>query len=638
VSGEQAALGQDFFGDLDGIPAPPIGVDTWRDVESFDAGTWSASGGTAFVEPLRFIEGDHSIRIRPTPESPTNAMNSENLGDWSGTNCAVTRHTDEGHLEGFFSIKGVGDGVGAAHLNYFESGLGLDLTDTGSGVGILRFDVRFEHAGDDVSTSWRVRIGTGNGTDYRSFLLGTLVVQTALLNGVWYTISIDPSDLTNSDFDSGTPDFADINYLRVGFADSAGEVGDELHIDNIRVIRGANVVVQNNAVGGNDFSGVSEDYRVRIWPRGVEYAALAQVKIAISDEVGSGTTKPTAYREIIFPSVPIGSWTVAEESDVDNVGTIDDTDINTLRIEWIQTEPIGTSPEIQARIPEIPLSTTVWVDHLQVADTLLPAYDADAGTVMIHPADIMRHWIEVVGGERVDAASFAALITALGPDAEWGFDARGMGFSWEEVLQRMAFEARCNIASVETTSGRRWKVFSADANYGYGSTTKVITQTQNMTDIGRDFDELGSRFIFRYGFDASAGPGISADGYRSSLVANPAASQVPIAAADLAEAERRFGARDIPPFTFRAIQDEATAQDVAGFYVQELSSNDRRMFELEDVAWFDAMPYEVGEIVSITPPWDDTAITCRILSMSKEFHGNTWTLLCVEVLETGSRI
>lgn len=126
------------------------------------------------------------------------------------------------------------------------------------------------------------------------------------------------------------------------------------------------------------------------------------------------------------------------------------------------------------------------------------------------------------------------------------------------------------------------------------------------------------------------------EGYRKALIANPDVSNVPITASLIDAAAKRFGAIDSGPISFLCIQDTDTAADVAGYLVQERMANQRRVFRLNQVAWFDALPYDVGDIVSITAPWSSTATTCRITSMEKAFSSNEWTISAVEVLETGT--
>ena len=266
-------------------------------------------------------------------------------------------------------------------------------------------------------------------------------------------------------------------------------------------------------------------------------------------------------------------------------------------------------------------------------------YQVSSGVLLEHPADIMKHWITVVGGETLNAASYSALVTSLGASAKWAFDARSMGFAFEEIIQRMAFEARCNIVLVEKSTGREWKLLAADNDYGFNApaASAVITQTHDMTDVGRSVDDLASYFSFRYAYDPSLNGRGSEEGFKLALDANPSVSDVPITTTLITNASKRFGAVESGPIAFRAIQELATAQDVAGYYVQERMANDRRVYELRGVAWFDALPYDVGDIVSITAPWSSSATTCRITSMSKAFESNAWTITAVEVLETGLR-
>jgi hypothetical protein len=266
-------------------------------------------------------------------------------------------------------------------------------------------------------------------------------------------------------------------------------------------------------------------------------------------------------------------------------------------------------------------------------------YQVSVGLMIEHPADILRHWIEAVGGETIDEASYDALVTSLGASAAWAFDVRSLGFTWEEVLQRMAFEARCNVVAVETAAGRVWKLLSADSGYGFGEppSSSIITQTHGLSDVGRSVDDIANYLTFRYAFDASQPGGGNEESFRLVLRATPDDSDVPITTTLIGNSEARFGSKASGPIAFRCIQDPATAQDVAGYIVQERMANDRRVYELREVAWFDALPYDVGDIVSITAPWSSSATTCRITSMSKAFTSNAWTITAVEVLETGLR-
>ncbi len=303
--------------------------------------------------------------------------------------------------------------------------------------------------------------------------------------------------------------------------------------------------------------------------------------------------------------------------------------------DWGDIHRVTLSMWLPVAVPDVP-QTQLFADCDGV---VAPGsgYQVSAGVVLEHPADIIKHWIEVVGGETLDSASYTAYVTALGASAKWAVDVRSLGFTWAEILQRMAFEGRCNIIPVEKISGREWKILSADDDYGFGSTTVTITQTHNLTDQGRTLDDIASFFNFRYAFDAGLPGAGSEEGFKLALLATPDITDVPITTTLITDAAERFGDIDADPIAFRAIQDANTAKDVAGYIVQERMANNRRVFNLRDVAWFDALPLDVGDIVSIQAPWATSATTCRVVLMSKGFSSHVWEITAIEVLENGTR-
>jgi len=80
----------------------------------------------------------------------------------------------------------------------------------------------------------------------------------------------------------------------------------------------------------------------------------------------------------------------------------------------------------------------------------------------------------------------------------------------------------------------------------------------------------------------------------------------------------------------RAVQDQATAQDVGGYYVRE-ATRLAALWILEGVAWWEAYDLERGDIVSLTPPWDTTARKARVIEIEKRFDAEVVNLRVVEV-------
>jgi hypothetical protein len=386
-------------------------------------------------------------------------------------------------------------------------------------------------------------------------------------------------------------------------------------------------IAQNNDLGPLDFTSVDDLFKLAL-RSDAEHTQDNHAWLWVASDPWSGTTLGSNYRRFEFtPPDASASWEMAapDEAPTDSGSPVDNS-MDSMRL------AIRNSTGVYTRDPV----NYHYVDAFQVNDP--PSiYSVGSGVLLEDPADIILHWLSSVGSEVMSPGDGAALTTALG-SAVWGFDARSLGFSWDEVLQRMAFEARCNIVPIETSTGRVWRLLVADNDYGFDDTgISTITQTHEMSDIGRSVDDLASYFTFRYAFDASLPGNGNEEGFRLALIANRFVSDVPITTTILGNASERFGALDSGPVAFRCIQDPATAQDVAGYMVQERIANARRVFELREVAWFDALPHDVGDIVSITAPWASSATTCRITSMSKAFESNAWTITAVEVLTTGTR-
>jgi len=315
------------------------------------------------------------------------------------------------------------------------------------------------------------------------------------------------------------------------------------------------------------------------------------------------------------------------------------TNVNTIRFQTTTANDFGDIYRVirtihdPKAIPEI-ITAQLYAD-IDGVEAPGSGYQVSTGVTLEHPADIMKHWVEVVGGETVNAASYSALVTALGAAAKWAFDVRSLGFKWDEILQRMAFEARCNVVPLEESSGREWHLLSADSSYGFGAATSTLSETHTMRNEGRSLDDIANDFTFRYAFDASLPGGGSEEGYKLFARANPDNSDVPLTSTILNTASLRTGRIESGPVAFLCIQDPTTAEDVAGYIAQEKKSDRRKVFHLSKVAWFDGLPLAIGDIVDIAPPWSNVTDGCRIISMTKDFNEHTWEIIAVQISENG---
>lgn len=599
-------FGDGIYADVNGVLSPGTPVDEWAEGEDFDDGTWNVAGAGASVaaESVDKIEGIGSQKI--TIAEPAEIFQTETTTNWTGTNATVAVVTDEDHLLGSGAIEGTPTNLtGDTFLNFSQTALNIDISDTGGGVATFVFDFKIKKALAGGPIQFRFGSDAGNvylfDFDYVDFE-----------EDIWVTVILDKAD---ADRQNGTPVDTDIDYFSVLWNHWDEDLLSKVYVDNIRIYRDNQVIIQNNAVGGNDFTAPSQGFRIGLRADGNSLVKQAVPIVYISDDVGTGTTLTPDWRQITFPKNMMPSWDRIEEEEILDQGTIVITNIRTVRFECTIAKKMTPTREIN---PRFTLGHEIVVDDLQISDTLGNAYKAGVGSVMTHPADIIRHWVEEVGGELLEAAGYDALFTSLGAAAEWGFDARGLGFTWPEVLQRMAFEARCNVIAVETPTGRAWRILVADKDYGWGNAVDQIGQVQEIVDEGRGVDDLANSFTFGYAFDASLGDGSSDTAYKSSIVATPDKSDVPITAALIDAAARRAGLISADPRTLLAMQDDATALDVAGYIVQENMDNRRRVYRIPGVAWFDALPREVGDLVRIVPTWRNLGAELQLFSLDSQ--------------------
>ncbi len=621
-----------FFADVDGFVVPELEVLSWQAGHSMDGGSWSVDSCAVAVDTGEKYEGTGSqeITIDVDTESSTPGITTEDLTDWdSSSNVTESLETGEGHREGSNVVKGVVGNPNLCDIDFHDTSLTIDAENPSKCL-VFDFKIKKDTYDDEIHFWW----GSGPSDRYK------FIFDAAdFIENTWYTIILSHDD---SDGSNGSPDESDMDYFGCEWnQNTVGVTGTSVYFDNFKLLNPI-ATIQNNAAGGAPFDGLDADERMRIALRwgGDWLLKTAQnfiINTSLDDVGGSGTTRPTdrlspAYYRIGMAA--LDAWEEFQNTSYASFGTPrpDDTAIELIHIQINYGAFLGC--DFTGQYPRDP-TFTLHVDILSVPNEFETAWGTGTGAVMHDPPDALRYWIEIVGGEEIDATSYIALLAAHA-SGQWGFDFRSLGFSWEEILQRMAFEARCNVFPVETAAGRVWKMSGADIDYGFGSAASdaVISQTHDMIDDGRNVDDLASYFSFRYAFDASLGSG-SEEGFKLALDAHPTLTDVPISTANILAASKRFGAIASGPIAFRCIQNPATAQNAAGYYVQERMANDRRVFRLSGVAWFDALPHDIGDIVSITAPWSSSATNCRIISMSKAFAENTWTIIAVEVPSTG---
>jgi len=228
----------------------------------------------------------------------------------------------------------------------------------------------------------------------------------------------------------------------------------------------------------------------------------------------------------------------------------------------------------------------------------------------------------------MNATTLATSVTNLGTD-ELAFDARSFGLTWEEIAARLQFQTRSNLIPEETSSGQVWKLLQAESDYDWPAASGSITEWETFVEAGRDLRELFTRSLWPYAYDASRG--VSDEAYTQAVVATPDLSDVPETdAAALIAAEVLFGRFDAPPTPLPALQDEVSAEEIAGYYVHE-GRRLAALYAISGIPWWEGYTLEVGDIVNVTPPWAAASVKVRLIEVVKDFGTEHVEVRCVEV-------
>lgn len=218
-------------------------------------------------------------------------------------------------------------------------------------------------------------------------------------------------------------------------------------------------------------------------------------------------------------------------------------------------------------------------------------------------------------------------------DNAWGFDARTLGYSWEEILARMAYEARANVVPEPAASGIEWRMLTALSTYHFAAASGSITEWAEGGFIEADQDVAhthASRFTFPYAPDWSKGDGEEA--FTGLVVANEDVNDLttPNDAAFIAAAAA-LGAYEAEPMAFKCIREEATAREIAGWYAHERATRiPARLIAIREIPWWEGHAVQRGDILNATPEWEDSPLKLRVLEYTKE-EGELIELRLVEV-------
>lgn len=263
-------------------------------------------------------------------------------------------------------------------------------------------------------------------------------------------------------------------------------------------------------------------------------------------------------------------------------------EITFKRKKTVSTGPLRTvDSQIQAAAGGVGLEFFAVCDGPVAPDA---TYDEANGDLIFHPSDLVRYWLQKVGGisaSDVDDTTFDAAVTNLGGYV-WGFDARNLGGTWETILLRMGVEARANICQPGYGD---WQMQTALNTFAFPAPAATIDSHGEMQSIGKDDSEIETRLTVFFAFD----PRLEAFDNRSFAgvqLTDPAAAEV-------IAREVEFGRKDADPlFLFCHTAAGATGvTDWRKYMEHELGRFARVMTGRVD--HWQGLVLELGDIVTL---------------------------------------
>lgn len=324
------------------------------------------------------------------------------------------------------------------------------------------------------------------------------------------------------------------------------------------------------------------------------------------------------------------------------------TSSNVTEVErWELRPALTSSAEIAATTVGIGLVLFADLDGIVAAGG---NYIAADGVVLEKMPDILRHVIADLAGEGQTAISAnwddAASATNL-DDNVHALVLNTLGASFEEIVERAAFDSRANIGVTHGSAAtplRIWEMLAAESDYtwdppGGGAVSRTISRYRNVTEKLRPSFEVFTRFRALYNWDASRGDGPEAF---DSVVridtdqADTHGSTGGPSNTEIATAETIYGRRDAPAVLFPTIRDELTAEEVLGYYAKERIREGVREFSVFGVVWIEAYDLEQGDVVLLEVDWldpveDPNGARLRIVQIDKDPSTNTFDVYGVEV-------
>jgi len=381
---------------------------------------------------------------------------------------------------------------------------------------------------------------------------------------------------------------------------------------------GATAVMQYLSPGGGtgvDLQAQDDVYRLRV--RGDNVANIVSARLWMADS-GSGTTVPANRIELEIPADVLieDEWVDFQQVGV-RFGTPDVSDCDCIGLEVVRS----TGP------------ASLSIDDLRVASATNANYDGAPFSLIEKMPDIIRHFAADycgLGYGYIDDTTFDLALTNLGTNKH-ALIATGLGASFDEIIGRIAYEARCGIVRVEGASSTQLKLSTPNSSGVFPAVVREIDRFFSISESLPELKKLGTRF--RSFWDWNPFLDTSEIAFSEVSRGDPDVDDTGIGTATFTTREDRYGRIDHPPFFFLTINDEPTAESVLGHFARYYWLKSSFVLEVPVYFCFDLDP---GDTVDVFPKWEEHVgpgyqIKCLVLAVFRTPGDPTARLEVTEV-------
>lgn len=335
------------------------------------------------------------------------------------------------------------------------------------------------------------------------------------------------------------------------------------------------------------------------------------LEMLVSDELITDFSLPTDYRTYFENFFPDGEYRTVFDSQVDT-GTPVLSNIRTIRITIKGLTVAGTIMDVwwmgpRRAFANVFKGSTNWPDEIN------------------HPVDILRDFL-VLGCRQltpsIDESSFDLVYTNLGTTKEAQVLSSDYRVGADHVRFLLAFgrDQRLQIVSTETDSNTVWRVFAADTSYQWGSPTCTLSLFTDMEEVGVDNAGIYTRRTFGYNPDRSIS-GSSSATWKGAYLVSADQNDIPgsVTTQDIVDKEEAIGERIGPDMFLPSVVDDASAEDIAGYYFNE-DLVGRSVFRITGIPWVEGYDLELNDVIDVIPPWYTAAVTLRVIETVKNWR------------------